>query len=77
MTNFAGKISDQIIDLEKECDRHERDSKFYMRLLIQLAMMNGGSISIDPKYGTFAVEYAGDFEINSTGFHLKPIQQKA
>lgn len=70
MSDFAQKISDQIIALEEQCARHERDSKFYMRLLIQIALMNGGSIKIDPAYGDEAINGRYSFEINSTGFHL-------
>lgn len=70
MSEFSSSISKQIEALEKECAIHKRDSKFYARLLIQLAMMNGGSILFDPAFGTGAVNFDGTFEIDSTGFHL-------
>lgn len=68
MEDFAQKISEQIKALEKENERNERDSKFYLRLLVQLAMANGGNISFDVSLGTAAVEYKGGYEIDSTGF---------
>ena len=68
--SIAHQLSNEIKALEDECARHERDSKFYARLLIQLAMMNGGSIKIDPAFGIAAVDFTGCFEINNTGFHI-------
>lgn len=70
MSEFSHSISKQVEQLEEECKRHQRDSNFYSRLLIQIALMQGGSIKIDPAFGTEALEGGYGFEINSTGFHL-------
>lgn len=70
MSEFSQTISKQVEHLEKECERHARDSNFYARLLIQIALMQGGSIKIDPAFGTEAIEGGYGFEIDSSGFHL-------
>lgn len=70
MSEFAAKISEQIIQLEQECERHKRDSIFYQRLLVQIALKNGGSIHIDPAFGLEAINGRYGFSIDSDGFHL-------
>ncbi len=73
MSKFANSISEQVIALEQECNRHQRDSRFYKRLLVQIAMQNGGSIKIDPAFGDAAITFDGALMIDSTGFHLGSI----
>ena len=70
MSEFANSISEQIIALERVAESHKRDSRFYARLLVQIAMQNGGSIKIDPAFGDAAIEFDGAFMIDSDGFHL-------
>jgi hypothetical protein len=48
----------QIKDFLDDAARHERDSKFYYRLLVQAAMANGGTLVIDPAFGEKAIKYA-------------------
>lgn len=74
MNKFACKISEQIAELEIENERNARDSRFYFRLLVQIAMQQGGSIYIDPKFGQSAIEYKGRVEIDSKGFHIEGIK---
>lgn len=70
MSESANRISEQIIALENESERNQRDARFYLRLLTQLALMRGGSIEIDPKFGDEAINGRYGFEIDSKGFHL-------
>ncbi len=70
MSEFANSISEQVIALEHERNRYQRDSRFYKRLLVQIAMQNGGSIKIDPAFGDAAIAFYGAIMIDSTGFHL-------
>lgn len=59
--------------VDHDLRKHERDSRFYLRLLKQLCLMTGtNTLYIDPAFGTQALLNTDDVSVDSTGFHLIP-----
>jgi hypothetical protein len=70
MSDLSQRISNEVRALEDRAETYKRDADFYLRLLRQIALQQGGSIEIDSKYGLEALEDKHGILIDSKGFHL-------